>query len=201
MNRKPPLTAAPAAMRYSAKHKQETRERILDKAGQLAKAKGFGTSGVDALMAAAGLTAGGFYAHFKSKLELLSALIDREMGRARERFDVDSDAALAKAIQIYLSLAHVEHPQFGCPLPSLSTEVGRASDEAVRERFEQGLLEIHRLVRFHMGDSGDEAWSLIAQAVGAVTLARAMRTRSARKSLLEAVRRRVMQALEQSKSI
>jgi AcrR family transcriptional regulator len=183
-------------MRYSAKHKQETRERILDKAGALAKEKGFGTSGVDALMAAAGLTAGGFYAHFKSKSELLSALIERELGRSRKRFDVDSDAALAKAVQMYLSLAHVEHPQMGCPLPSLSAEVARAPDDSVRETFEQGLLEIHRLLRARTGDDGDEAWSLIAQAVGTVTLARAMQSRSARKSLLEGVQRCVMQALE-----
>lgn len=181
-------------MRYSAKHKQETRERILDKAGALAKQKGFGTTGVDSLMAAAGLTAGGFYAHFKSKSELLSALIDRELGRSRAMFEVDSDAALAKAVQMYLSLGHVEHPQLGCPLTSLSSEIARA-DDAVRQTFETRLLEIQQIVRARTKDDA-EAWSLIAQAVGAVTLARAMRSRAARKSLLDGVSHSLLQVLE-----
>lgn len=181
-------------MRYSAKHKQETRERILDKAGALAKDKGFGTTGVDALMAAAGLTAGGFYAHFKSKAEMLSALIDRELDRSRAMFEVKSDIALAKAIKAYLSLAHVEHPQLGCPLTSLSSEIARA-DETVRETFEHRLLEIHQIVRARTSDDA-QAWSLIAQAVGAVTLARAMNTRTARKSLLDGVARSLLQVLQ-----
>ena len=181
-------------MRYAASHKQETRERILDKAGALAKAKGFGTTGVDALMAAAGLTAGGFYAHFKSKSELLSALIDRELGRSRAMFEVDSDAALAKAVQAYLSLAHVEHPNRGCPLTSLSSEIARA-DDAVRATFEDRLLEIQQIVRARTTDDA-QAWSLIAQAVGAVTLARAMRSRAARKSVLDGVARSLLDTLE-----
>lgn len=181
-------------MRYSASHKQQTRERILDAAGALAKQKGFGTTGVDALMAAAGLTAGGFYAHFKSKSELLSALIDRELGRSRALFEVDSGVALVKAVQAYLSLAHVEHPQRGCPLTSLSSEIARA-DDAVRKTFEDRLLEIQQIVRAHTRDDA-EAWSLIAQAVGAVTLARAMRSRAARQSLLDGVARSLLEGLE-----
>lgn len=181
-------------MRYSASHKQNTRERILDKAGALAKKKGFGTTGVDALMAAAGLTAGGFYAHFKSKSELLSALIDRELGRSRAMFGVDTDAALAKALQRYLSLGHVEHPQLGCPLTSLSSEIARA-DESVRVAFEERVLEIHQIVRSRTTDDA-QAWSLIAQAVGAVTLARAMHSRTARKSLLDGVAQSLIQMIE-----
>lgn len=180
-------------MRYPARHKQETRERILDKAGALAKEQGFGTTGVDALMAAAGLTAGGFYAHFKSKSEMLSALIDRELGRSRARFEVDSDAAFAKAVLAYLSVAHVEHPNRGCPLTSLSSEIARADDE-VRDTFERRLLEIHQIVRVRLKDDA-QAWSLVAQAVGAVTLARAMRSRAARTSLLDAVAQNLQQWL------
>lgn len=181
-------------MRYPAKHKQATRERILAKAGALAKQQGFGTTGVDALMAAAGLTAGGFYAHFGSKSELLSALIERELVHSQARFDVDSDAALAQAVQAYLSLAHVEHPQRGCPLTSLSSEIARA-DDTVRQTYEDRLLALHQRVSAHTRDA-DAAWSLIAQAVGAVTLARAMRSRAARKAVLDGVSREVLALLE-----
>lgn len=180
-------------MRYSAKHKESTRQRILDEAGQLAKEKGFGTTGVDAMMAAAGLTVGSFYAHFQSKSELLAALVDREMSRSLAMFDVESDAALAAAVASYLSVAHVEHPRHGCPLPALSAEIARA-DDAVRETFEQRLLQIQKVVRQRC-TTEDEAWSLIAQAVGAVTLARAVHSSGIRKQLVGSAKRQIMQML------
>ena len=54
-------------MRYSAEHKQQTREKLLHSSGALAKAGGFATTGVDGLMKAIGLTGGAFYSHFPSK--------------------------------------------------------------------------------------------------------------------------------------
>ena len=48
----------------------ETRERILTAAGRLFREHGVDGVGVDAVMREAGLTHGGFYAHFKSKGEL-----------------------------------------------------------------------------------------------------------------------------------
>ncbi|MGQ0618456.1 MAG: TetR/AcrR family transcriptional regulator [Panacagrimonas sp.] len=183
-------------MRYSARHKETTRQRILDEAGQLAKEKGFGTTGVDTMMAAAGLTAGSFYAHFRSKSELLAALVDREMRRSLAMFDVDTDEALAAALASYLSVAHVEHPRRGCPLPALSAEIARA-DDLVREIFEQRLLQIHQAMRRRCG-TADEAWSLIAQAVGAVTLARAVHTSKTGKQLVDSARRQITQTLTNS---
>lgn len=183
-------------MRYSAKHKETTRQRILDEAGQLAKEKGFGTTGVDAMMSAAGLTAGSFYAHFQSKSELLAALVDREMSRSLAMFDVETDEALAAAVSSYLSLAHVEHPRRGCPLPALSAEVARA-DDTVRETFETRLLQIHEVVRRRCA-SADEAWTLITQAVGAVTLARAVHSRKTGSQLVDSARRQITQTLTTS---
>ena len=61
-------------MRYPATHKQDTRARLLKTTGALAKRQGFAGTGVDGLMAAAGLTSGAFYSHFRSKGELLDAI-------------------------------------------------------------------------------------------------------------------------------
>ena len=177
-------------MRYSADHKAATRSRLLQQAGALAKREGFANTGVDALATAAGLTAGGFYAHFGSKAELLEALIEQELEASLAMFD--QAAGLAPLVAGYLSLAHVEHPEAGCCLPALSAEVARA-EEPVRAAFERSLGKLHALLVERLGDA-DRAWALLAQTVGAVMLARALPTRAARKRLLDGVRRQILSA-------
>ena len=58
-------------MRYGPDHKERTHGRIVEAASRLFKQGGFVGVGVDAVMKAAGLTPGGFYAHFPSKEVLL----------------------------------------------------------------------------------------------------------------------------------
>ena len=69
-------------MRYSASHKQETRERLLQSSAAQAKNEGFSTVGVDALMKAIGLSGGAFYSHFTSKDELFSSIVERELSQS-----------------------------------------------------------------------------------------------------------------------
>ena len=59
-------------MRYPAAHKQATRRRILDAASQAFRERGVAETGVDEVMRRAGLTHGGFYAHFHDKTELIA---------------------------------------------------------------------------------------------------------------------------------
>ena len=69
-------------MRYPKDHIQKTRQAILDAAGRGFRRLGFHGGGVDAVMAEAGLTAGGFYAHFKNKDALFSEFIRNDMEQA-----------------------------------------------------------------------------------------------------------------------
>lgn len=180
-------------MRYATDHKAATRARVLDSAGALVKQRGFAATGVDALMASAGLTAGAFYAHFGSKSELLAALVDAEMARSLDRFDLDSPESLAAGIASYLSHGHVDHPGRGCILPALTAEIAR-SDDAIRARFEHHLTALQqRLAGPAGGDAG--AWALLAQVVGGVLLARALATRETRQQLLAGVRQSVLAGL------
>src|SRR5215510_6633107 len=71
-------------MRYAKEHKAETRQKILEAAGRLFREHGYDGVGVDAIMAEVGLTAGGFYSHFKSK----QALFAEAMSLALEKSDV-----------------------------------------------------------------------------------------------------------------
>lgn len=177
-------------MRYSSEHKAATRQHLLETAGALAKEKGFGTTGVDALMAAAGLTAGAFYAHFGSKAEMLQALVRHEMERSLAVFGGQAEQSMAAAVASYLSLSHVEHPERGCVLPALAAEVARA-DTAVQETFEQQLLAMKDRFSAQLGDE-QQAWSALAQMVGAVLLARAMHSRSSRKAVLDGARESIL---------
>ena len=70
-------------MPLSQQHKARTRERILRSAGRVFRASGYEATGVDAVMAGAGLTRGGFYAHFGSKEELFAAVLAADHGLIR----------------------------------------------------------------------------------------------------------------------
>ena len=175
-------------MRYPKEHKEQTRTRLLESGGSHAKKHGFVGSGMDSLAAAAGVTTGSLYKHFEGKSDLFAALIRAELQRTAKRFSAiapgDLEAA-TKALAAYLSLNHVKHPEAGCALPSLTPEVARA-DESVRDAFQSGMIAIHAIVADRFTGSSDTAWALIAQSVGAVMLARAMRDETVRRELLGA---------------
>lgn len=183
-------------MRYSQEQKAKNRERILDAAGALIKERGFAATGVDALMAASGLTAGAFYSNFRSKADFLGALVAREMAGSVSRFKPESVADMKARFASYLSRAHVEDSAQGCLLPTLSAEVAR-SDEGARKAFEQYLLEAHAGVAVQTKNDA-LAWSLLAQAVGGVMLARAVQSPDTRRSILKSLRARIDEAIDHS---
>ena len=178
-------------MRYPREHKEQARKRLLEGGGRHAKKHGFDGSGMDALAAAAGVTTGSLYKHFEGKSDLFAALIRSELQRTAQRFSAIATGdrgGAAKALASYLSLNHVKHPEAGCALPSLTPEIARA-DESAQDAFQSGVLGIHAIVADRFTGSGDSAWALIAQSVGAVMLARAMRDERVRRELLGAAAR------------
>lgn len=172
-------------MRYSPEHKLATRQRLIEAGGALAKKEGFGNTGMDALAAAAGLTTGAFYAQFRSKPELLHAIVEHELDRTLTLFAGRTDERLLRALTAYLSPFHAEHPELGCSIPTLAGEIARA-DLATRETFEAGLVELQAGFSKTLG-SDDAAWALICQAVGGVLVARAMATPERRDEVLASV--------------
>lgn len=163
-------------MRYSAEHKAQTREKLLQSSGALAKRGGFASTGVDGLMKAVGLSGGAFYGHFASKDELFAAIVERELSHSLEL--LGSEAAsrdkLQRCLDIYLSMQHVEQPDSGCALPSLGAEIARA-DDSVRERAEYWLVRLQQAWAQELDDP-QLAWAILAQCVGALLLARMLAT-------------------------
>lgn len=176
-------------MRYTTEYKEQARTNLVEAGGRHAKQHGFTSSGMADLAAAAGVTTGSLYKHFSGKSDLFVAMITAELKRTADLYGaVDpADAVLvSRALAGYLSMSHVQHPGEGCPLPSLTPEIGRA-DEVVKDAFEKGLQAIHANVTALTGDA-DTAWVVMAQNVGAVMLARAMRSEALQRELLNAVR-------------
>lgn len=176
-------------MRYTTEYKEKARAKLIAAGGRHAKAHGFTSSGMADMAAAAGVTTGSLYKHFNDKSDLFVALIAAELHRTADLYDAidpDDARAVSRALAGYLSLSHVNEPEAGCPLPSLTAEVGRA-DDAVKAAFEHGVRTIHANVAALTGNA-DAAWAVIAQNVGAVMLARAMHSPTLQRELLKAVR-------------
>lgn len=170
-------------MRYDSEHKSETRKRVLKEAARDIRAKGPGGIAVAGIMARAGLTHGGFYAHFKSKDDLIAEAIGTMFDDARARFDasdatIDPAAALNAYIDFYLSPRHRDSRERGCPLPALSSDLARL-DPIPRARFGVGIAALtarlsDALDRHGIADSDVAASSMLSELVGAVSLARAV---------------------------
>ena len=188
-------------MRYTPEHTERARVNLIEAGGRHAKTHGFASSGMADLAAAAGVTTGSLYKHFKGKSDLFVALISAELKQTADRYasiDPNDEAKVSQSLAGYLSMSHVQHPEAGCPLPSLTPEVARADDEA-KMAFEQGVRAIHTNIEALTSDR-DTAWAVIAQNVGAVMLARAMQSKSLQRELLNAVRDAGKQLLNDSKS-
>lgn len=170
-------------MRYSNDHKAETRARVLKEAAREIRAKGPDGVAVAGIMARAGLTHGGFYAHFPSKDALVAEAIGEMFAGARRRSAPleagdDPHVALRRYIEFYLSPAHRDAPEHGCPLPALSGDFARAG-APIRERFGAGIAALSArlagvLSAIGVADPEGEATALLAQLVGAVALARSI---------------------------
>jgi TetR/AcrR family transcriptional repressor of nem operon len=153
----------------------ETRQRILDVAGRLFRQNGIDGVGVDAVMKQAGLTHGGFYAHFASKEALAAEVAQTLLEKAARAWDEisrgeDRDAALQQIVSSYLSPDKVASGA-GCPLTSLGPDVARrsASRSAIGGAL-KGMVDA--LARVVPGGRREHALAALSTMVGAVVLAR-----------------------------
>jgi AcrR family transcriptional regulator len=173
-------------MRYSAGHKLETREKLLQSSALSAKRSGFSTVGVDGLMKAIGLSGAAFYSHFSSKDALFAAIVERELGQSLDRLGGQGEQdreRLERCLKQYLSMAHVEQPESGCALPTLGAEIAR-SDELVREQAELWICRLQaNWAQILQSDS--LAWAILSQCVGALVVARMLVTPDIQRAVLK----------------
>src|SRR5438093_322688 len=175
------MTANIQHMRYSESHKDRTRLRVLGEAAAAIRAKGPERVSVAEVMAAAGLTHGGFYAHFDSKDDLIAQAITHMFDAMHSRFLILTEgrepaAAIASYVDAYLTPAHRLDRANGCPIATLSGDLPNLSDRA-RERFTEGTERVVAALaklakKLGAKDAEALAWSAIAEMAGAVALSR-----------------------------
>ncbi|WP_137818343.1 TetR/AcrR family transcriptional regulator [Pseudomonas sp. 2FG] len=185
-------------MRYSPEHKAQTRQRIIDTAAQLFRRDGIDATGLQPLMKTLGLTPGGFYAHFKSKNELVETALQRavEQRQARTQEDVTSEQPLAELIAHYLSSAHRANPETGCPLPTISAELGqRGHPSATTDRFILDRLDMIES-KLDSEDAAEQSVLLLSSMVGALLLSRSTNDPQLSDRLLKATRKLLIEHVE-----
>jgi TetR/AcrR family transcriptional repressor of nem operon len=201
--------AAEFVMPYAPTHKPKTRIRIVNAASALFKKHGFEKVTIDQVMAAAGLTRGGFYAHFKNKEDLFVACVEGGMSLLSSpvlaklrKAEISGSDWLTSFAELYLSRVHIDHPELGCALPTLSAEVSRSGDQAraaFSKLIDQASAKLARKLAQEDGVAGvvagkdtpkpinsktarqdvpdgyrADATSMLAMMVGAVVLSRAV---------------------------
>ncbi|MDE3177959.1 MAG: TetR/AcrR family transcriptional regulator [Pseudomonadota bacterium] len=167
-------------MRITKQRAAENRERVVAEAARLFREKGFDGVGVAELMAAAGLTHGGFYNHFGSKAQVEAAacahVFDKSVARiARVATapEAERPSAYADYRERYVSPEARDASAAACPMVAFAGDVSRQS-EAVRDAYAQGLAAyLQEFVRAS-GGSRPQAIRAFAELVGALTLARSV---------------------------
>jgi TetR/AcrR family transcriptional repressor of nem operon len=192
------------SMRYDTQHKQRTHDKVVKAAANAIRAHGPDKIGVAGLMAKVGLTHGGFYAHFKSKDELVAEAITHMFD---ERFEAlqkclagaSVSEGLVAYIDLYLSTLHRDRRDRGCPLVSLSGDMARLP-MAARKRFEAGLSRLTdtlagALHALGLPNTQALASTMICEMVGAVAMSRAVPNTSLAEQLLAHSRSSIKQRL------
>lgn len=137
-------------MPWPDEHKHKTRERILDAAALAFRERGIEQTSVADVMKRAGLTHGGFYAHFQSKDDLVAAAIEHASEQVSKIFDSpggkeSAQAGLLEIAAVYLSLPHMRHPERGCPVAALGPELLRSNQKVKDVVSRETLVRLEKL--------------------------------------------------------
>jgi len=171
-------------MPWPEERKKETRARIIRAAASAFRKHGLAQVGVADIMRQAGLTHGGFYAHFASKDALVAdalvqAIAEVEGALSLSIKDDALEERLLSMVRAYLSPGHFAHPEHGCPLAALGPELTRC-DGQVRRTLANGirmrLKKLEELVSTTVpqGERRQRTAGALACMVGGLVVARGM---------------------------
>jgi TetR/AcrR family transcriptional regulator, transcriptional repressor for nem operon len=184
--------------------KEHTREEILSSAVRRLREHGISGASVAEVMKGAGLTVGGFYAHFDSKDSLVGAGLRSCMAQMREvmRSHLGAGrgaAAIAPLLNKYLSPLHRDTPQRGCPIPAVISEAAGAGEpvrEALRDEFEAHVKVLTEHLEGRSATRRRQALATLALMYGGLAMARAVKGTPLSEEILEACREYGRTALE-----
>lgn len=188
-------------MRYSPAHKLGTRRRILAAASRAFRERGVAETGVDEVMRRAGLTHGGFYAHFTDKSELVAEACAVGFAEAvpnLERIAQQPTAAERARLLIdsYLAARHRDNRSSGCLIVAVAADMARlkgAARSGYSRAFTGHLARLATALRLDPdpADNHERVTQLMSSLVGALLFARAIEDPHESERLLHAMRRRL----------
>lgn len=169
-------------MSTSPTRKELSHTRIVDVASKAIRRAGYRGVGVADIMKEAGLTHGGFYAHFESRdalvvealakagqenIESLTEVIARRLAKGGTRYQA--------LVETYLHQAHMDRVEDGCVVAALSSEMTR-QDTVVRVEARRRVDAMIALVQSALPEYADESEAAVITAtmVGALQLARTL---------------------------
>jgi AcrR family transcriptional regulator len=183
-------------MEIAPNRKAITHERILDTAARVIRRAGFNGVGVADIMKEAGLTHGGFYAHFPSRDALMAEALAHAGRQSAERIAKGNATREARGaspfralVEGYLSERHLSGTENGCAVAALASEMPRQSPEvrAAAAQRVRGLIELVERA-LPATTQAASAPAIASQMVGALQLARALGDNAEGKALLAANR-------------
>jgi TetR/AcrR family transcriptional repressor of nem operon len=182
--------------------KQETHVRIVRVAASAIRKHGYDGVSVADVMKEAGLTHGGFYAHFASRDAMLAEALEHaaaESLRALSRV-VPATDALEAIVDSYLSDRHVDAPELGCSLAALGSET-RRQNAKVRQVGTRGVKDLVDLIARQLparakGRGRDDALAVLSCLVGALLIARAVDEPALSRDVRKAARRFIRAGLQ-----
>ena len=189
--------------RTAPSRKEATHERIVAAAARAIRRSGYDGMGVADIMKDAGLTHGGFYAHFASREAMLEEAADRAGAESMAALSrvaaiAPPQEALPELVRAYLSKAHREGAEAGCPVAALGSEMPRQTPK-VRRAATRHIKQMIDLVAHKSPDRGkkgkhEHALVTVATMVGALLLARAVDDRKLSDALLQAALKHLVPA-------
>jgi TetR/AcrR family transcriptional repressor of nem operon len=190
-------------MKKSKLETADTRRRIVSTAATEFRRNGINGTGLSDLMAAAGLTHGGFYRHFESKDQLVAEACAAAMDSVVESTaaaagDKTANSGLQAVVERYLSTDHRDDQPEGCPLAGLGSELAR-SDDRTRAAATAGFLRLVDVVAEQYGKTKPDiarARALVAVSamIGAVTMSRIVTDPELSAAILEQTKKHLADA-------
>lgn len=185
-------------MRYGDGHSEKTKNRVVKIAAAQMRKRGPDNVGVADVMSRAGLTHGGFYAHFDSKDDLIASAVERMFEESRARFREWTEGksqpeGLRAYINAYVSKSHRDKPENGCAIAALSSDIGRQGSKA-RAAYDAGIVGLARAIETLLPVEDPPkrralALSMLAEMTGAVAAARAVSDPVLSEEILASARR------------
>lgn len=184
-------------MANKSAHKAKMRAKILEEASYALRSKGLSGVSLAELMQRAGLTHGGFYAYYATRDELVAEAIAAMFDGTKRMLDESLTDRSAKEgmsilLDFYLSEANVRNLDKGCAIPALSSETSRMS-QAAKHNFQEGVRMFQSRLAAALDAAGNAdshvlARAVLAEMVGAISLARSMQDDDAAIAFVDAAR-------------